>query len=452
MRASFFFPFGRIATALLATALAFGAQETERRKEQADDADLAYLLSNKDLQALGERLFFDKELSTPPGQACAACHGPEVGWTGPDEQVNKTGVYPGAIHERFGNRKPNSAAYATLSPLFRAKWEKGKVQFLGGNFWDGRATGYKLGNPAADQAQGPFLNPVEQNNPDAKAIVERVCRSDYAPLFKKVATEVWAIPDVSKEPDVDLAYGIVGIAIAAFENSEKVNQFSSKFDAFLKGKAALTVQEREGLKLFEGKAKCAGCHVSKRGPKGEHPLFTNFTYENLGAPRNPQNPWYKMDAEFNPDGPSWVDPGLAGFLKKTPQYAMFAPENFGKHLVPTLRNVDQRPSAGFVKAYGHNGYFKSLGGIVHFYNTRDVLPAAESVSDAKPGVNCWPKPEAPQNVNRAEVGDLKLSAEEEAAVVAFLKTLSDGYQASEGEREAHAANSGRSGKEKGAAK
>ena len=80
--------------------------------------------------------------------------------------------------------------------------------------------------------------------------------------------------------------------------------------------------------------------------------------------------------------------------------------------MPTLRNVDARPSASFVKAYGHNGYFKSLEEIVHFYNTRDV-----------PGAG-WPAPEYAANMT-SEVGNLGLTPAEEEAIAAFLKTLTD---------------------------
>lgn len=158
MRTKWFFRWSSIGIALLVMALASGAQRIDRHKGEIDVLDLGYLLNSQDLRILGEKLFFDQNLSTPPGQACAACHSPEVGWTGPDEQVNKSGggVYPGAIHARFGNRKPNSAAYASLSPLFHAQQKKGNVQFVGGNFWDGRATGYKLGNPAATRRKGLF--------------------------------------------------------------------------------------------------------------------------------------------------------------------------------------------------------------------------------------------------------------------------------------------------------
>jgi cytochrome c peroxidase len=396
--------------------------------EESKNSDLAHLFSNKDLQLLGEKLFFDETLSDPEGQSCASCHGPEVGWTGPDEHVNKTGgVYPGALHQRFGNRKPNSAAYASLSPLFRAFTEDDKIQFEGGNFWDGRATGHHLGNPAADQAQGPFLNPVEQNITDARTLVEKVCKTEYVSLFNQIGEDIWGIKDICKSQDVNLQFGIIGIAIAAFENSEKVNQFSSKFDYYLKGKVNLTERELRGFELFNGKAKCALCHLSTIEPDGSFPLFTDFRFENLGIPANPQNPWYSMDTSLNPDGADWVDPGLKDFIEDLPQYAMFAEENYGKHQVPTLRNVDKRPSEGFVKAFGHNGYFKSLEDIVHFYNTRDIFPYAETVSDPKPGVNSWPEPEVSENINKIETGNLGLSVEDESAIVAFLTTLSDGY-------------------------
>jgi cytochrome c peroxidase len=305
--------------------------------------------------------------------------------------------------------------------------EDGKVLFAGGNFWDGRATGHKLGNPAADQAQGPFLNPVEQNVADAKNLVEKVCSSEYADLFKKVGYDIWKEKDILSSTNVNLQYGIIGIAIAAFENSETVNGFSSKYDYYLKGQVKLSEKEMQGLELFVGKGKCANCHLNENGKEGTPPLFTDFTFDNLGIPKNAENPWYTMDTTFNKEGINWVDPGLADFLKEMPQYAMYAEENYGKHQVPTLRNVDKRPSQGYIKCYGHNGYFKSLEEVVHFYNTRDILPSAESIADPKPGINCWPEPEVTKNMNMAELGNLGLTIEEESAIVEFMKILSDGY-------------------------
>jgi cytochrome c peroxidase len=195
-----------------------------------------------------------------------------------------------------------------------------------------------------------------------------------------------------------------------------VNPFSSKFDAYLEGKAKLTKQEKKGFQLFLTKGKCALCHLVEPGKSGTMPLFTDFTYDNLGIPKNPANPFYTMPPEFNPAGMDWIDPGLGGFLETVPDYAAYAAENYGKHKVPTLRNVDKRPYPEFVKAYGHNGYFKSLKEIVHFYNTRDVVAAN------------WPPPEVPMNVNTSELGNLGLTDAEEDDIVAFMQTLSDGYK------------------------
>jgi len=149
-------------------------------------AGTAMAQEQKSVEKLGKALFFDKNLSYNKNQSCASCHGPEVGWTGPDEEVNKHGgVYEASIAGRFGNRKPPSAAYATPAPKFGLA-RKGDSEFVGGNFWDGRATGEKLGSAAADQAQGPFLNPLEQALPDAAELVRRVSASEYASLFKDV--------------------------------------------------------------------------------------------------------------------------------------------------------------------------------------------------------------------------------------------------------------------------
>jgi len=374
-------------------------------------------------ELLGKFLFFDK-ISSPDSMSCAACHAPSVGFTGPIPGINKHGaVYRGAVPQRFGNRKPPSAAYATLSPLFHYDLEEGL--FVGGNFWDGRATGSHLGNPAADQALGPFLNPVEQNNPSKQAVLEQIAGSRYVYLWEIV----WGEPiRFETQDDIELNYDRVGLTIAEYEDSHEVNQFSSKYDFFLQGKVKLTKQEAWGLELFNGKGLCSLCHISEPGPNGEPPLFTDFTFDNLGTPKNPDNPFYDMDQilidgqPINPEGANWIDLGLGGFLatldesyftglgldKEETVYS-----NYGKHKVPTLRNVDKRPGKNFPKAFLHNGVFKSLEEVVHFYNTRDV--------------ENWPPPEVAENVNTDELGNLGLTAEEEAAIVAFMKTLSDGY-------------------------
>jgi cytochrome c peroxidase len=370
-------------------------------------------------QLLGKFLFFDK-LSSPDSMSCADCHAPETGFTGPNPGINGHGaVYRGAVPQRFGNRKPPSSAYATLSPIFH--YDGGEGLFIGGNFWDGRATGEVLGNPAADQALGPFLNPVEMNNASMKAVLQQIAKSKYADLWE----QVWGEP-IQYDTDAHIAmnYDRVGMTIAVYEDSPEVNQFSSKYDYYLRGQAQLTPQELWGLELFEDedKGNCAACHPSEPGPAGEPPLFTDFTFDNLGVPKNPENPFYDMDRVYlddgspiNPLGADWVDLGLGGFLEMSgvTAWEAMAAENYGKQKVPTLRNVDKRPGYGFPKAYMHNGVFKSLEEVVHFYNTRDVED--------------WPPPEVPETVNTDELGDLGLTAQEEAAIVAFLRTLSDGY-------------------------
>jgi cytochrome c peroxidase len=171
-----------------------------------------------------------------------------------------------------------------------------------------------------------------------------------------------------------------------------------------------------GLALFndESKGMCSLCHTLEEGLAG-YPLFTDFTYDNLGVPKNPDNPFYYAHKKYNPDGFDWIDPGLGGFLKSAGYDEAVYDAQWGKHKVPSLRNVDKRPYPAFVKAYGHNGFFKSLKEITHFYNTRDVEE--------------WPDPEVAETVNEDELGDLGLTEDEEDLIVLFMTTLSDGYEA-----------------------
>jgi cytochrome c peroxidase len=222
---------------------------------------------------------------------------------------------------------------------------------------------------------------------------------------------------------VEQAYDQIALSIAVYEASPEVNAFTSKYDAFLAGTADLTDQERMGQRLFNGKAKCFRCHTSKAGKDGP-PLFTDYSFDNLGVPRNPDNPVYASE------GFDWLDKGLGGFLETRPEYAGMAEEHMGSQKVPTLRNVDLRPDPGFVKAFTHNGYFKTLKGVVHFYNTRDVKPTCPGLFTREADAiaqGCWPEPEFSESVNDDELGNLRLTDEQEDAIVAFLKTLSDGY-------------------------
>ena len=413
---------------------------------------------------LGKLLLYDKELSVNRNEACALCHMPETGYTGPSETLNRTTVsYPGSDRARFSQRKPQSYNYSTFSPVLHYNELQG--DFVGGNFWDMRATGLHLQSPAAEQAQGPPTNPVEMGLPDIACVVYRISRRPYRPLFERTwGAQAFAIqwpadvekvcstpaPPPSPNP-VRLSaadrgramttYDQMALSIAAHEGSTEVSPFNSKYDFVQAGKAKFTVQEKSGYDLFRGKARCNECH--RDGGPGEEPLFTDFTASNLGVPRNAAVAFYgesKPDPSgyaANPAGASYVDPGVGGFLQKSPElsgkinpndlWGRYAQKFIGKFQVPTLRDVDQRPRPDFVKAYMHNGYFKSLKEVVHFYNTRDTL---RRCTQGDPGekTTCWPAPEDARNLNRKQLGNLGLTPQEEDAIVAFLKTLTDQYK------------------------
>jgi cytochrome c peroxidase len=226
-------------------------------------------------------------------------------------------------------------------------------------------------------------------------------------------------------------------AIAASEASPEVSPFASKFDAFLAGKAELSEEERRGYEVFNGQAKCLNCHVDPKG--AQHPLFTDNSTSNLGVPRNPALAFYR---ETEPDmfgyvpnsqGEAVLDKGVGDFLR-SPENANqawkeLAPQFDGRFRVATLRNVDKRPRPDFVKAYMHNGYFKSLKEVVHFYNTRDTLPRCAAGSPGE-RVSCWPPPEVAANIN-PNCCDLGLSDAQEDDLVSFLGTLTDGYAAAQ---------------------
>ena len=245
-------------------------------------------------------------------------------------------------------------------------------------------------------------------------------------------------------------------SISAFEQGPEVSPFSSKFDAFLAGKATLTADEMAGYTLFRGKGNCNSCHLDGRSttlpgtdtgqPADVQPLFTDTTSANLGLPKPfPYDPiYYQNKPDFfgltpNPAGASFMDLGVGLFLRSqsgvnpNSHWTQFAPDFDGFMQVATARDVGLRPaSPNFVKNYMHNGYLKSLKEVVHFYNTRDRADYAHpaAIGQCPPGfvekVNCWPMPEVPQTKDMT-IGDLGLTDQEENQIVAFLETLTDGY-------------------------
>lgn len=421
------------------------------------------------IELLGKAMLFDKQLSVYRNEACAFCHMPATGFTGPVSELNRTtGSYPGSVRSRFSERKPQTHSYAPLSPVLH--YNAGQGDLVGGNFWDMRATGRRLGNPAAEQAEGPPTNPVEMGLPDIACAVYRASQRPYRALFERAwgpqaFSIAWpdnaeAVCDQPGPPPADdpaplhldrldrgraaATFDQMAQSIANYEASHEVTAFSSKYDAVQAGQAQFTPQEQAGYDLFRGKAKCNGCH--RDGGPGEDPLFTDFTASNIGTPANPKLPYYDEGVPdqrgyvANKNGASFVDFGVGGFLANghplsqpsavDARWLPLVPQTRGRVQVPTLRNVDKRPNADFVKAYGHNGYFKSLKEIVHFYNTRDVLPRC-APQDPREGRGCWPAPETTENINTSKVGNLALSDAEEDAIVSFMQTLTDGFSPAE---------------------
>ena len=350
----------------------------------------AAALAGTDEETLGQRLYFDKNLSLNQNQSCASCHLPDTGFVDPmnvQDPWNSV-VSLGSDITLNGGRNSPTSGYAAFIPTFG--FDDAEGLYFGGQFWDGRA------NTLKDQAKGPFLNPVEMAMPDAAAVIAAIAdpaNKNYKQYVKLFAS-VYGIDLTDPNLDIVNAYDKTAQAIAVFEQSTRFVKFNSKFDYFLAGKAKLTTQELNGLALYEGKAMCSACHPSAAtiNPDGTivPPLFSDFTYDNLGIPKS-MNPLI-----INND----IDLGLGGRLGD--------PAENGKFRVPSLRNIALTPP------YGHNGYFATLEEIVLFYNTA--------------GDGTWPAPEVAENVNRDELGDLGLTPQEEADLVAFLKTLSNDYK------------------------
>ncbi len=442
---------------------------------------------------LGTLGLYDKTLSVNKNLACTTCHIASAGFTGGVSLFNQTIVaQPGSVpitnatppepNARLGPRKPQSYGYAAFSPILQ--YNATQQDFYGGNFWDMRATGLRLDNPAAEQAQGPPVNPVEMGLPDPACFVYRASLSPYRGLVELVwGAQSFAIswpadveqvcatpgpPPASDPLPVHLSQDDRGtsnstfdhltLSMASYEASSDVSPFSSKFDSALANptKKVLSDFEQAGWNLFRSKAVCNTCHLdgtenryinSKHGQGKINPgdatnlapLFTDFTSSNLGLPKNLALPYYceskpdQFGYVANPAGLNFIDEGVGAFLSgngaapnPNKDWAQFAPQFNGKFQVPTLRNVDKRPRPDFVKAYMHNGYLKSLKQVVHFYNTRDTLGRCSSDLDPGAGVTCWPAPEVSANIDTT-VGKLGLSDTEENQIVAFLKTLTDGY-------------------------
>jgi len=444
------------------------------------------------IETLGELMLYDRNISPGKNQACASCHMPYAAFSGPIPSVNLTMVaFPGAVHLRAGKRTPQRHPYAPFFPVFQYNQVQGL--FFGGSFWDSRATGYKLRIPDAEQAQGPPVDTQEMGFPDTACIAFRLSQAVYRPLFEEVWGEgsfdikfqreterICATPggaavfggnptpvplSAGDRTRANIVYDRWAQSIDSFEQSVQVSPFSSKFDAFLAGKYTLTPDEMAGFKLFNGKGNCNSCHLDGRGTslKSEqadtsaaamvNPLFTCFGSANEGVPLNPGNAFYyqtKPDSYgfiANPYGFGYRDLGLGSFLRSAfgsgpnpnLNWKQNAPTVDGQMQVSSVRDValtppqcptTEAPGPYFQKAFFHNGYFKSLKQVVHFYNTRDKYAYPVTSGHCPKGttekVDCWPMPEVRNNIDMTS-GNLGLTDEEENQIVAFLQILSDGF-------------------------
>jgi cytochrome c peroxidase len=443
------------------------------------------------VQTLGKLEIFDPNLSVNSNLACSYCHDPATGYangvsilsvfTGGSSvgsvAITVHGAYP---NTRIAKRNPQSYVYATYFPPLQYNQSQG--DFYGGNFWDARATGYKLQNSSAEQGQDPPVDPEEMANPDTACIVWKLSLSKYKFFFEEVfgtgslnitwPSDVAQVCSTPKGAAVlggnttplnlstlgrtraNQAFDEFGQAIAAYEASPEVSPFTSKFDYYLAGKATLTPEELAGYDLFRGKGNCNSCHLDGRSSTvaggtdtgaatNVAPLFTDTTYNNLGLPKNVMLPWYSEDTPDqwgfagNPLGIGFVDEGvglfLDGYYGPPPNlsWGNFLSQFEGKFQTSTVRDAAMVPRPDFVKAFMHNGYLTSLKQVVHFYNTRDVYPFPVQSGHCPAGtvekVTCWPMPEDTNNINMT-IGKLGLTDTEENEIVAFLETLVDGFK------------------------
>jgi cytochrome c peroxidase len=349
------------------------------------------------VRTLGKLLNFDQRMSPNKNVACASCHMPYAGFSGPIPSVNLTMVaYPGSFRFRAGKRTPQRYTYSPRFPVLQYNQAQGL--FFGGNFWDGRSTGYLLQSPDAEQAQHPPLDSQEHALPDLACVAFRISQAQYRPLFETVfgagsldikfpanteticstpigATTLGGNPQpIALSPDdrtkATRVYDNWGEAISFYESSTAISAFSSKFDAYLKGSYTFTTDEAAGYQLFRGKANCNSCHLDGRsttlqagqtdtGKAAEvEPLFTCFGYSNLGLPLDPSDAFYyqttadSLGFTPNPIGFGYRDLGFGQFLRSgygsgpdpnAVEWLQFAPTTDGQFQTLTVRDVALTP-------------------------------------------------------------------------------------------------------------
>ena len=353
------------------------------------------------LVSLGKKIFFDERLSEPAGTSCASCHDPAHAFSG--KHGSPLGVPLGSRAGHYARRTAPSVLYMRYVPPFHyfEDDEAPAPEPRGGFFWDGRA------DSLVDLVRQPLFNPDEMNAGTPKLLAGKIMRGPYAKEYR-------AAIGPSSNPET-VMHG-VGVAIEAYLKSDEMTPARSKYDAYVRGQATLTEQERRGLEAFKDRRRgaCAGCHrMAETSSNPEESMFTDYGFDAIALPRNRELPGNRDPASFdlglcarkNAEVPSSDERFCAGFR------------------TPSLRNVAARGS------FGHNGVYKTLREVVAFYARRAVAPdriypPGQKFDDVPPkyvgNVNIY----API-YSRKEGATPPLSDDDIDAIVAFLGTLTD---------------------------
>lgn len=369
------------------------------------------------LRDVGAQLFFDPLLSANGQQACASCHDPNHDFGPPDARPAQPGGLDGKTP---GLRAVPSLKYLQDVPPFSEHYHTAEDEGdesidngpTGGLNWDGRDDDRRR------QAQTPLTASFEMANPDLASVGVRLARSAYAAPLRAAAG--LPTPAPGQDDSAAVLQALLEALDAYQQDGALFYPYTSKYDAYLAGKARLTPAEQRGLDLFndENKGNCASCHPSQRGNDGSPPHFSDYGMVALGVPRNPRIP-------ANAD-PAYADLGLCGPLRTD---LAGHGEYCGTFRTPGLRNVARRA------VFMHNGVFTSLEQVLDFYAERDTNPERWYPKDAKGRVRKFDDLPAAYHANvntEAPFGGKRgakpmLSKAERRDIIAFLKTLNDDW-------------------------
>ncbi len=344
---------------------------------------------------LGEKLYFDKNLSSTRSISCATCHNPLQAFI--DNRFDSNPVY-GALsvgddNTTLGGRNSPTVAYAKFIPDFLKIDED---TYIGGQFWDGRANNLK------EQAKGPFLDAAEMMMPNESAVVSRVKENrDYIEEFQNLYGD-----DIFNNDEK--AYDAIAEVIAEYEKIPEISPFNSKYDRsklpyYHIDHYEMTDQEKYGyLLFFSDETHCKSCHTTSSATESSIETFTNSHYENIGIPKN-------IEALLARDGNTdKIDLGLGEDINESKHY--------GKFKVPTLRNV------AVTAPYMSNGVFKELKTVIKYF---DYM--AGNGHPINPETNQpWREAEVNSTINHETLKTLKpLTDEKIDALESFLKLLTD---------------------------